>query len=80
MTRRDLTPLGLGRTAVDLEDRPKLRSKLLAHEAVQDEVNGGVNEGQDVPNFRKGVVALPEEFLTVETRQEGHDPLGEFRN
>jgi hypothetical protein len=51
------------KTKRDLELSPKL----FGHEAIKDEINGGVYEGNYIPNFSPWVVLAPQELRAVPT-------------
>ena len=72
MLRKIATP-GPGGLGSDVgEER---RPELCGHQAVQDEVDGAVGEGQHVHDLPQWVVAGDEELFTKNSRQHSQNPL-----
>ena len=62
-------PFRLLAVPIQSEDESKLESKLFAHEAVKDEINGSINERQGIPHFSPFIVTIVKEVFTVDTSQ-----------
>jgi len=77
-TVRYAGPLGLAVTLDGLETETELSPELLAHETVEDEIGGTIDECQEIPNFCSRIVVAPKEFGSIPATKKMNDPLGKF--
>ncbi len=65
---------------IEGEDSREGLSKLRTHGAIENEVDGGVEEGNEIHELSEWGVAVGKELVSVEGREEAEDPLRELRD